>query len=42
MSEWDALPADLERLEQQGWEIFAVIEIGELGRFLKIVYRRPL
>jgi hypothetical protein len=41
-SEWGILPETLEDLESQGWEIFAVIEIGEMGRFVKIVYRKRL
>ena len=41
-AEWDTLPDTLTKLEIEGWEIFAVVEIGELGRFVKVVYRRRI
>lgn len=40
--EWDTLPQELRRIEDSGWEIFSIVEIGEMGRFVKIISRRKL
>jgi hypothetical protein len=40
-AEWDTLPETLQNLEKEGWFIFAVVPIGTMDRFLKVIYRRP-
>jgi hypothetical protein len=39
-AEWDTLPETLANLEAEGWEIFTVCPIGELEKFVKVIYRR--
>jgi len=38
--EWSKLPEALEMLEAEGWTIFTVLNEGESGRYVRIVYYR--
>jgi hypothetical protein len=40
-AEWDTLPETLESAEVQGWEIFTVSHLGDTGRYVKVIMRRP-
>lgn len=40
--EWDSLSESLRAIEDNGWEVFSIVEVGELGRFVKIISRKPL
>lgn len=42
-AEWSTLPDTLEDLEGRGWEIFSVVDIGDIsGRFCKVIYRKRI
>lgn len=40
VAEWNTLPTRCEAIEQDGWEVFAILAEGETGRYLRIVSRR--
>jgi hypothetical protein len=41
-AEWNSLPETLEKLEHEGWVIFAVCPIGETQRYVHVVYRKEV
>lgn len=40
-AEWNTLPETLNCLQDEGCSILTVVEIGETGRFVKVVYQKP-
>lgn len=39
-SEWDTLPETLTRLETNGHQIFSIVPVGSMDKFLKVIYRK--
>jgi hypothetical protein len=40
VTEWDELPERLAELEAEGEQIFAIVPEGDMGRYLRVIYRK--